>query len=99
MSISNRRLTSLVLATVAALSIISTTVPATAGGAPLGFRVLCLKVPSECVGGGKSSVSMTTEVMATLKRVNAKYNRSIRPRPDKGVDIWTVGATSGDCED
>jgi predicted transglutaminase-like cysteine proteinase len=89
----------ILLASIAALSIAALSAP-TYADAPKGFRILCLKVPSECEGGGKASVAMTQKLMATLKQVNAKYNRSIKPRADKaGADVWTVGASSGDCED
>jgi predicted transglutaminase-like cysteine proteinase len=72
------------------------------GRAPLGYNLMCLKHPNstECKGGGSGQVSATGDVMATLKRVNAAVNRSIRPRNDaSGSDVWTVGASAGDCED
>lgn len=76
-------------------------VPAVAGSkAPLGYQLMCLKTPSECKGGGAASVKATTDVMSQLKSVNSKVNRSIRPRNDAGgADVWSVNATSGDCED
>ncbi len=67
--------------------------------APLGYQIMCLRMPTECKGGGSSSVAATQDVMATLKRVNSHVNRSIAPRNDNGPDVWTVGARSGDCED
>lgn len=68
--------------------------------APLGYQLMCLKTPQECKGGGKSTVAASTDVMATLKRVNRTVNASIRPRADKGADVWNANATtSGDCED
>lgn len=67
--------------------------------APLGYQLMCLQQPAECKGGGKSEVSASKELMATLKRVNARVNHTIRPRYDEGVDIWDASATSGDCED
>jgi predicted transglutaminase-like cysteine proteinase len=67
--------------------------------APLGFQLMCLQHPAECKGGGKSTISGTPAELALLKRVNAAVNRAIRPRNDKGVDLWTVGASAGDCED
>jgi predicted transglutaminase-like cysteine proteinase len=74
---------------------------ATAGGkhAPLGYQLMCLKTPAECQGGGTAKVVVTSDVMATLKRVNAHVNRSIKPRNDAGADLWTASASSGDCED
>jgi predicted transglutaminase-like cysteine proteinase len=72
---------------------------AVAANPPLGFTVLCIKQPAECRGGGDSQVTASTDVMATLQRVNNRVNRSISPREDGAVDVWTVGASSGDCED
>jgi len=66
---------------------------------PLGYKLMCLKHPEECKGGGKSKVIADAAIMATLKRVNASVNRSIRPRNDGAADVWTVGASAGDCED
>ncbi len=67
--------------------------------APLGYQLMCLKTPAECQGGGGSSVKATPELMETLKRVNARVNRSITPRSDGSADVWNASATSGDCED
>jgi len=87
-----------------ALAFNATVVPAAqAGGhAPLGYQLMCLKNPnaSECKGGGASKVKVTGDVMATLKRVNAHVNRTIKPKYDAGgADVWNASATSGDCED
>lgn len=75
--------------------------PALAAGkhAPLGYQIMCLRNPGECRGGGAAHVSVTNELMVTLKRVNGQINRQIKPRRDSGADVWTVGATYGDCED
>jgi predicted transglutaminase-like cysteine proteinase len=75
--------------------------PANAGGhAPLGYQLMCLKAPQECKGGGKAKITVTSDVMATLKRVNSHVNRTIKPRYDAaGADVWNANATSGDCED
>lgn len=71
-----------------------------ASKAPLGYQLMCLKTPAECKGGGKAQVSASADVMATLKRVNRSVNAAIRPRNDKGRDVWNANATSaGDCED
>jgi predicted transglutaminase-like cysteine proteinase len=67
--------------------------------APLGYQLMCLKNPEECKGGGASKVQATDDIMATLKRVNSRVNSSITPRNDKGADVWSASATSGDCED
>lgn len=74
--------------------------PASAASkAPLGYQLMCLKTPAECQGGGSSTVEATAEVMATLKRVNTRVNNAITPTNDSNGDVWTVNATTGDCED
>jgi predicted transglutaminase-like cysteine proteinase len=94
------RTSAFIAAAAAAMLIVGTAAPVSAASAPLGFQLLCIKSPKECQGGGKASVAMTQQLMATLKSVNSKYNRAIKPRSDKnGQDIWTVGASAGDCED
>lgn len=94
-------LTTLVVAAIAASCIILGAGSASAGGRPpLGYQLMCLQTPAECKGSGKARVAVTADIMATLKRVNAHYNRTIEPRYDrKGADVWTVGASAGDCED
>jgi predicted transglutaminase-like cysteine proteinase len=67
--------------------------------APLGFQLLCLQHPEECRGGGSSSVSLNDSLLGTIERVNAQVNRAIRPQNDRGGDVWTIGASAGDCED
>lgn len=70
--------------------------------APLGYQLMCLQQPEECKGGGSSTVSATKDVLATLKRVNATVNRTIKPRNDRGADVWNASAKAGDwgdCED
>lgn len=78
-----------------------TTVPTLAGSkAPLGYQLMCLKTPSECKGGGAAKVAASDDIMGKLTKVNSKVNRSIRPRNDSGgADVWSVNASSGDCED
>ncbi|MBD8066980.1 transglutaminase-like cysteine peptidase [Devosia sp. PTR5] len=70
-----------------------------ASAAPLGFQLFCLQQPAQCQGGGKSKVTLTSQMLESIRRVNSQINRSIRPRNDPGPDVWTLGATSGDCED
>jgi predicted transglutaminase-like cysteine proteinase len=75
-------------------------IPAQAASrAPLGYQLMCLKTPSECKGGGSSSVQATDNVIGTIKRVNSRVNSSIHPRNDNGADVWSVNVSSGDCED
>jgi len=90
----------LMLAVLVAIGGLAMSAPAVAGNkAPLGYQLMCLKTPSECKGGGTASVKATADIMDKLTRVNSKVNRSIRPRNDRGADVWSANATSGDCED
>lgn len=70
-----------------------------ASRAPLGYQLMCLKSPQECMGGGSARVDATDDTLQTLKRINADVNRAIKPRNDRGADVWTANASSGDCED
>ncbi|MGB3337071.1 MAG: transglutaminase-like cysteine peptidase [Devosia sp.] len=67
--------------------------------APVGFQLMCLQHPQECQGGGSSSVNLTDAVLGKIARVNSQVNNSIRPRNDPAGDVWTIGASAGDCED
>lgn len=98
---STNKLAAVALAAIVAISASAVSVPAYAGGAhaPLGYQLMCLKSPQECKGGGKAKLTVTNDVMATLKKVNSHVNRTIRPRYDAGPDVWTANASSGDCED
>ena len=75
--------------------------PAVAGEAvaPLGYLLFCLEKPAECRPGGKDRVALSDSVLDTIKLVNARVNRSIRPRHDSGADIWSINVSVGDCED
>lgn len=66
--------------------------------APLGLQFFCMKNARYCRGGGAAQIRLTGDVQRILKTVNARVNRAIRPRNDKG-DVWSVNVTSGDCED
>jgi predicted transglutaminase-like cysteine proteinase len=66
---------------------------------PVGFKLFCAKNPDQCRASSQGSVVMTDEIMKSLKRVNSAVNRKIQPRADRGIDVWTVEASYGDCED
>jgi predicted transglutaminase-like cysteine proteinase len=70
-----------------------------ASNAPLGFQILCLQSPEECLGGGAASITLTSEIADLIIRVNSQVNRSIRPRDEGTADVWSVNVSSGDCED
>lgn len=68
--------------------------------APVGFQILCLRSPRECRGGGAAIMKLTSSAMSKIKRVNPAVNRRIRPKADpRGLDIWSVNVSAGDCED
>lgn len=93
---------SLIVAVVAVFAMQMGVMEVQAAGAqsPLGFKVFCLKNPTECKAGSKGSLPMTNATMQTLKRVNMSVNNAIRPTHDRnGKDVWTLNASSGDCED
>ena len=77
----------------------TSTIGFAAPAAPLGFQLFCLQQPQHCRGGGKAEIELTEDVLQRIQQVNRQVNRSIRPRNDAGPDVWTIGATSGDCED
>lgn len=99
--VARRKFATFATTAIVALAVAATAAPASAGSAraPLGYQLMCLKNPDECKGGGPRKVNVTTEVMATLKRVNSHVNRTMTPKHDSGPDVWTVGASVGDCED
>lgn len=88
------------IAAVCALLVGAVEVQAAGAQSPLGFKIFCLKYPNECKAGSKGSLPMTDATMQTLKRVNLQVNNAIRPKHDNnGKDVWTLNASSGDCED
>jgi predicted transglutaminase-like cysteine proteinase len=91
----------LIVAFALLLAGIAFTVPASAANAPLGYQLMCLKTPEQCTSSGASKVAASDNIMATLKKVNSKVNKSIKPRADKkGADVWSASTSGyGDCED
>lgn len=66
--------------------------------APAGYQIFCIRNKSECRGGGASSVAYTSSTAALLRRVNDTVNSSIRYRSERR-GTWSVGGSTGDCED
>ncbi len=95
------RIVHFALVALAAISLTLTAAPeASAANAPLGYQLMCLKNPAECKAGGAAKQKVSRDEMATLRAVNARMNRTIKPKYDAaGTDVWTVNARSGDCED
>lgn len=67
--------------------------------APLGFQIFCLKNPKECKSSSTKKVAYSSDLMRVASQINRKVNRYIRPRNDRGRDIWTLNARVGDCEE
>ncbi|SEP95522.1 Predicted transglutaminase-like cysteine proteinase [Devosia sp. YR412] len=66
---------------------------------PLSFQMFCMLNPAECRPGGASKISLTQDVMTVLERVNARVNRSIRPKQDSAaMQIWQINPRAGDCK-
>jgi predicted transglutaminase-like cysteine proteinase len=66
---------------------------------PEGFRLMCLDHPAECRGGGASTIPYTADLMGLIQRTNQKVNAAIVSRPDQLMDVWTINAKIGDCEE
>lgn len=66
--------------------------------APMAYVKLCVSNPSVCKIGGAKMVTFDDNTRQTLSKINRTVNSAMKPRHDRG-DIWTVGATEGDCED
>lgn len=67
--------------------------------APIGLAIFCLKQPAHCQSDGSKQVAMSLKLMRILSRTNTAVNRAIRPRHDKGADVWSINVSAGDCED
>lgn len=66
---------------------------------PVGYQIYCLRNPEQCQGGGASVVRATKSTLQEISSVNSAVNRAIRPRSDGAADVWSAGASEGDCED
>lgn len=90
---------SLVVLIAVATMLASVPAQAKSGSGPTGWQIFCLHNPQDCTGGGTKKIAATDVTMSTLKRVNASVNRSIKPRRDGKLDVWSVSVRVGDCED
>ncbi len=67
--------------------------------APKSYIAFCNRNPSECKADGVGVVSYNSHIRSLITMVNNRVNRTMRERNDSGPDVWTVNASSGDCED
>ena len=66
---------------------------------PMSFQMFCMINPTECQPGGASKISLTEDALRTMERVNARVNRSIRPKLDSAaLQVWKINPGSGDCK-
>ena len=66
---------------------------------PMSFQMFCVINPTECEGGGASKIALTADAVRILERVNARVNRSIRPKLDSvALQVWQINPRSGDCK-
>ena len=67
---------------------------------PRAFDAYCSTYVDQCVSvGGVEPVALDEERWAELVAVNRSVNRHIRPNPHARLDVWTIGATSGACNE
>ncbi|NJL08889.1 MAG: transglutaminase-like cysteine peptidase, partial [Methylacidiphilales bacterium] len=66
---------------------------------PIGAVRFCVTFVDECQPMPAETVVLTAERWTELEAVNRKVNGAIAPRADGDDDIWTLGATAGDCDD
>lgn len=66
---------------------------------PRGFKLMCVDFPAECRGGGAREVRYDAALGKLIERVNAEVNRRIKPVKNEVIDVWSINASSGDCED
>jgi predicted transglutaminase-like cysteine proteinase len=67
--------------------------------APIAAIRFCMDNAAECQSGRPATVALTEERWAELEAVNREVNAAITPKPDEGLDTWTLGAAAGDCDD
>ncbi|AHG48957.1 hypothetical protein RLEG12_08440 (plasmid) [Rhizobium leguminosarum bv. trifolii CB782] len=69
--------------------------------APFASVVFCMQNKDQCVNtGGPPIMVLDKNRKSQLISVNKSVNHAIRPVNDKpGVDVWSIGVTTGDCED
>ena len=82
-----------------AWSLGSATRQAHRGQAPLQFQIFCLQNPGECRRSRISSVSYNGHIKNVIRSINDQVNRQIKPKADKGGDVWSISSTTGDCDD
>lgn len=69
---------------------------------PYGHVEYCTRHAADC-GVRKHRRNLPPARLAILSKVNIAVNRAIKPVSDESqhgqLEVWTVGATAGDCED
>jgi len=65
---------------------------------PLAMQYFCAKHRNECASSSRTQVTMSADLLTSLKQVTIQVNRAIRPKRDK-ADTWDLNPRAGDCED
>ena len=73
--------------------------PNTSQAPPLQFQIFCLQNPADCRRSRLTSIAYDAHTQRLLASINDEVNRQIKPRADKGRDVWTISSTYGDCDD
>ncbi|MET3614406.1 putative transglutaminase-like cysteine proteinase [Rhizobium aquaticum] len=66
---------------------------------PLQFQIFCLQNPADCRRTRLTSIAYDERTRHLLAEINNQVNSQIKPRADKGRDVWTISSTFGDCDD
>ncbi len=69
--------------------------------APRAFQAFCETYAGQCnTIGGTAIVDLDEDRWGELNAVNSHVNGRIQAYSDeRGTDVWTIGATEGDCDD
>lgn len=67
---------------------------------PFAFARFCAQRSEECEKrGSEKIVELSREKRAFLQRINVEINNAMRYVAEDANDDWTVGGSTGDCED
>ena len=67
--------------------------------APFGHVIFCKSNRSQCRNTGSKAKQLTSKSWRQLATINARINRNMKERNDRGPDSWNINGRYGDCED
>ena len=81
--------------------LVALSTPTLAIDAPQQHKDFCARSPAHCERiGTLDRMELNIYRLAELDEVNRIVNRTVRPRPDVGPDVWEYPRSgAGDCED